>query len=79
MRQALSRRSSKQFFQNTWGYVQPGQPGDDVDFTLRPQFPVKGAGAGGGTGRADLGMGYFKDLNGVPQVLCEYKKHQIST
>jgi len=32
---------------------------------------VPGAGAGGGTGKADLGLGYFAAGVGVPQVLCE--------
>lgn len=34
---------------------------------------MQGAGAGGGSGRADLALGYFDQGGGVPQVLCEYK------
>ncbi len=62
-----------EFFHYTWGYVQPGQAGAADGFTLHPQFNVPGAGAGGGTGKADLALGFFDGKGGVPQVLCEYK------
>jgi hypothetical protein len=62
----------EEFFRATWDYVQPGQSGSASGFTLHPQFPVQGAGAGGGTGRADLALGYFDRSGGVPQLLCEY-------
>ncbi len=64
----------QEFFHNTWGYVQAGQAESGGGFTLRPQFSVPGAGAGGGTGKADAALGYFTGANsGVAQVLCEYK------
>ncbi len=64
----------QEFFHNTWGYVQAGQAGSGDGYTLRPQFNVPGAGAGGGTGKADAALGYFTGANsGVAQVLCEYK------
>ena len=42
---------------------------------LYPQFPISGAGAGGGTGGADAALGIFdcKGLPETPQVLCEFK------
>ena len=60
------------FFIDTWGYNEAGTVADDA-FTLYPQHPVPGAGAGGGMGQADLAMGFFGSAGGVPQVLCEYK------
>ena len=50
-----------EFFRQTWGYVQPGQEGGETTFSLYPQFPVSGAGSGGGTGVADAAMGYFDE------------------
>ncbi len=64
----------QQFFGETWGYAQSGQVAPGSEFTLLPQFPVPGAGAGGGTGQADLAMGYFAaGQQPTAQVLCEYK------
>jgi hypothetical protein len=66
----------QEFFHDTWGYEQTGQVGSEPDlFTLWPKFPVAGAGEKGGTGAADLAIGYFRkdDKNVVPQVLCEFK------
>ncbi len=64
----------QELFHNTWGYVQAGQAGSADGYTLRPQFNVPGAGAGGGTGKADAALGYFAGADGgVPQVLCKYK------
>lgn len=63
-----------QFFQDTWGYVQTGQAAAGEGYTLWPKFGVPGAGAGGGTGAADLALGHFgAGQPAVAQVLCEYK------
>lgn len=63
------------FFRQTWGYVQSGQDGADAAFTLHPQFPVAGGGAGGRLGSADSALGHFTKAedNPTPQVLCEFK------
>ncbi len=65
----------EEFFRQTWGYVQTGQAGSGTTFTLWPQFLIAGAGAKGGTGAADLAIGYFKGdaPSYIPQVLCEFK------
>ncbi len=46
-----------------------------MTFSLYPEFPVSGAGAGGGTGAADAALGHFDEGRQpyVPQVLCEFK------
>ena len=63
------------FFRETWGYVQTGQRGSETGFSLYPKFAIPGAGASGGSGEADLAIGYFsKTAAGqIPQVLCEFK------
>ena len=66
----------QEFFHNTWGYYQTGQAGTEESvFTLWPKFAIAGAGERGGTGEADLAIGFFQKiaLNPVPQVLCEFK------
>ena len=64
----------EEFFRATWGYVQSGQAGSEREFTLWPQFTIPGAGAAGGSGKADLGIGYFPgNPTPIPQVLCEFK------
>ena len=64
----------QEFFRETWGYIQAGQAGSADGYTLRPQFPIPGAGATGGVGKADAALGYFTGASGgVAQVLCEYK------
>lgn len=63
------------FFRQTWGYKASGEA-DKIDgYTLQQQFPVRGAGQKGGTGAADIAMGYFgrKDTETIPQVLGEFK------
>ena len=64
-----------EFFRQTWGYTQTGQAGGETTFALYPEFPVPGAGAGGGTGAADAALGHFGEARQtyVPQVLCEFK------
>ncbi|MFO7600297.1 MAG: hypothetical protein R6X27_10880 [Candidatus Desulfacyla sp.] len=63
------------FFSDTWGYDQQGiHP--DGSYQCYPQFPIARAGQTGGTGAADLGLGYFGLPGGdpdIPQVLCEFK------
>src|SRR4051812_10657122 len=66
------------FFVELWGYTQAGQQEKALGFTLHPKFPVKGAGEKGGTGEADLAIGWFDNPNlpialATPQVLCEFK------
>jgi hypothetical protein len=63
------------FFGETWGYVQTGQRGSETGFSLYPKFAIPGSGANGGSGEADLAIGYFsKTAPGqTPQLLCEVK------
>ncbi len=65
----------EEFFHITWGYVQSGQIGTEAYYTLRPAFPISGAGQRGGTGEADAALGFFQrnDVNATPQVLVEFK------
>jgi hypothetical protein len=61
------------FFVELWGYGLSGQSKSD-DHTIVPKFDVPGAGAKGGSGKADLALGWFLGkTNDVPQVLCEFK------
>ncbi len=64
-----------QFFKQTWGYHAAGEDKSEKGFTLYPQFPVQRAGQGGGTGKADIALGYFTDESTppIPQVLGEFK------
>src|ERR1700730_887430 len=47
------------FFRETWDYVQTGQRGSDTGFSLYPKFAIPVSGANGGSGEADLAVGYF--------------------
>lgn len=62
------------FFKDLWGYTQSGQ-GSEKAFSLYPKYPVKGGGLKGGTGYADLAIGWFNhdDVPPIPQILCEFK------
>ena len=61
------------FFVELWGYGQSGQ-GKTDDHTIVPKFNIAGAGAKGGSGEADLALGWFRGgVDAVPQVLCEFK------
>jgi hypothetical protein len=61
------------FFVELWGYRDSGREGQ-ADMSLFPQFPVAGEGSGGGTGYADLALGWFAaGADDTPQVLCEFK------
>jgi hypothetical protein len=60
------------FFAETWGYLPDGA--GHAMHHLQPKFPIKGAGAGGNQGEADLGIGLFgPGRPQVPQVICEFK------
>jgi hypothetical protein len=63
------------FFKQTWGYCASGEGDKSRGFTLWQQFPVKGAGMTGGTGKADVALGHFgrDDEAPIPQVLGEFK------
>lgn len=63
------------FFKTIWEYTASGHSTHGGGFTLQSQYPVKNAGQGGGTGKADLALGYFGLLSEepVPQVLAEFK------
>lgn len=63
------------FFVRLWGYTQSGHQEAKQGFMLYPKYPVKGAGEKGGTGEADLAIGWFEnsDLPPTPQILCEFK------
>jgi hypothetical protein len=66
----------QEFFHDTWDYEQTGQAGSEGGvFTLWPKFAIAGAGERGGTGEADLAVGFFRKVapNPVSQVLCEFK------
>ena len=47
------------FFCETWGHVRTGQRGSEIGFSLYPKFAIPGAGTNGGSGEADLAIGYF--------------------
>lgn len=63
------------FFEDMWGYIPTGKAKGNSDYTLYPQYPVAGAGQGGGQGEADLALGHFNHptIPATPQVLCEFK------
>jgi type I restriction-modification system DNA methylase subunit len=71
---------TEEFFRNLWGYSQSGQINTDEGFTLFPKYSIQGAGAKGGTGEADLAIGYFNSSKATepPQVLCEFKDMKSS-
>lgn len=63
------------FFVDIFGYSAAGSQAKADGYNLFPQFPVVKAGQGGGTGEADLAIGWFglADIPQTPQVLCEFK------
>ncbi len=63
------------FFQDTWGYVSNGSPGNIPGYQLLPQYGIAGAGQGGGKGKADLAIAWFNrpDYPDTLQVACEFK------
>lgn len=61
------------FFVDTWDYGESGRAPAD-QHTIIPQFKIPGEGAGGGSGAADLALGWFRGREDeIPQVLCEFK------
>ena len=61
------------FFEEVWGFAATGRAGDK-DHSIIPKFAIGGAGARGGSGEADLALGWFQGIaDAVPQVLCEFK------
>ena len=63
------------FFESRWGFAPTGKSKGAAPYTLYAQFPVAGAGQGGGSGEADLALGHFNHatIPATPQVLCEFK------
>ncbi|GBC59372.1 hypothetical protein DENIS_0311 [Desulfonema ishimotonii] len=64
------------FFKKIWGYAASGETAKDDGYTCHPQFPIPNAGQKGGTGKADMALGYFGGddaVSKIPQVLCEFK------
>lgn len=61
------------FFVDIWKYGESGRVSES-DHTLIPKFPIPGEGAGGGTGEADIALGWFRGrVDRIPQVLGEFK------
>jgi SAM-dependent methyltransferase len=61
------------FFVDTWGYAEAGRAPAE-QHTIIAKFPIPGEGAGGGSGEADLALGWFRGRkDSIPQVLCEFK------
>jgi hypothetical protein len=63
------------FFKDIWGYWGTGEKDQASGFCLDAQYAVPGSGQGGGTGAADLALGWWgrEDVPEVAQVLCEFK------
>ncbi|WP_417843554.1 Eco57I restriction-modification methylase domain-containing protein [Thalassospira sp.] len=63
------------FFKQLWGYYANGEKEAGDGFSRFPKYKVAGAGQTGGTGEADLALGWFdrKGIPSTPQVLCEFK------
>ena len=63
------------FFKQLWGYYANGETKAGDGFSRFPKYKVAGAGQTGGTGEADLALGWFErdDIPPTPQVLCEFK------
>ncbi|MEQ8735656.1 MAG: N-6 DNA methylase [Rhodospirillaceae bacterium] len=63
------------FFKQLWGYYANGETKAADGFSRFPKYKVAGAGQSGGTGEADLALGWFEreDVPPTPQVLCEFK------
>jgi hypothetical protein len=63
------------FFKQTWGYRASGEAAASDGFNCESQYAVRGAGQSGGTGAADLALGWFDrgGIPAVPQAFCEFK------
>lgn len=63
------------FFKDTWGYWGAGARPTSEGFNIFPKFPIGNAGERGGTGYADLAVGWFdrSPIAPTPQAVCEFK------
>lgn len=64
------------FFKKLWNYIASGESSSEEGYTCQSQYPIQRAGQKGGTGEADLALGYFgknDSISKIPQVLCEFK------
>lgn len=63
------------FFKDTWNYWGAGARSTSEGFNLYPKFPITQAGERGGTGYADLALGWFDraPIAPTPQAVCEFK------
>src|SRR4051794_40780272 len=67
------------FFVDTWGYGEAGRVPPE-EHTIIAKLPILGEGAGGGSGEADLALGWFRGRkDAVPQVLCESRTFALSS
>jgi hypothetical protein len=62
-------------FTQTWGYWGAGTRAKTEGYNLYPRFPISGAGEKGGTGLADLALGWFgrSTISATAQAACEFK------
>ena len=63
------------FFKKLWGYYANGERAAENGFSCFPKYRIDSAGQSGGTGEADLALGWFErdGIPSTPQVLCEFK------
>lgn len=63
------------FFKDIWGYTASGQSKIEEGYTTYAEYPIALAGQRGGTGYADLALGWFEHTRwpATPQVFCEFK------
>ncbi len=63
------------FFKEIWNYWGAGARPQSEGFNLYPKFPIGHAEQGGGTGYADLALGWFdrSPITPTPQAVCEFK------
>ncbi|WP_328987443.1 hypothetical protein [Thiorhodovibrio winogradskyi] len=70
------------FFKQTWGYCASGEGEKGSGYTLIPEFAVKGAGSGGGTGMKPLyDLGKAENLtmtNGIDSVSTKISTNRKS-
>ncbi len=70
----------QEFFHDTWAYHQTGQAGTEEGiFTLWPKFAIAGAGERGGTGEADLAVGFFRKVavNPIPKCFASLRTYDL--
>lgn len=65
------------FYKQLWGFYANGETKAGEGFTRYPKYRIDGAGQSGGSGEADLALGWFgredDNIPPTPQVLCEFK------